>query len=129
MKMNIKHNKILTAAILFLFLWANYNVCFNLHYHIGEYGHIILHAHPFQKDNDKNQQLPNHIHTHNEFILLDILFITFSFILLFIVLILFVFEHTHFFPTDPPYTLILFIQNGLTIRSPPLVPIPQSLFY
>ena len=123
MKMNIKYRKILVSAMILLLLCAYYNVCFNLHYHILDDGRIISHTHPFQKDNDKNQQVPNHTHTQTEFILLDIIFKILSFLSIFILMIVFVLKqekllhlisHTH--------NLKSLIQNAITRRGPPLHP-------
>lgn len=115
---NIKYNKIIAFIILLLFLWVNYNIYFNSHYHIGENGQIILHAHPVQKTSQNSSE---HHHTRNEFILLHILYVTFSFVLLFIILFFFILEREKVLSSKSCHLYLPFTKDGLSIRAPPFL--------
>lgn len=82
MKDIIKNRLVIICLLIFALAWANYNLFFNIHCHVDETGHIILHAHPYSKNNDQSK--PFHQHTKNEFIYLNTIFniLTFLFIVL-----------------------------------------------
>lgn len=63
----IQHMKFLSIAMLGLWglvFWNNFN---NKHVHLTENGHLIVHAHPFQKGEK------DHNHTEEEYIFWDII--------------------------------------------------------
>ena len=75
--MIISRNKIqqfvFTLTLLSL-LWANFNVFYFTHSHINKNGKMIVHAHFYQKENQKNNDIPNHTHSKSEFTLLALIY-------------------------------------------------------
>jgi hypothetical protein len=63
---------LIVTLILFSLVWANVNLFYYAHTHTDENGHLIFHAHPYQKTNEKDT--PVHTHSKTEYILLGIIY-------------------------------------------------------
>ena len=113
-----KYNIFLIALIFLLLLWINYNTFYNTHYHISDNGCIIFHAHPFHKStNTKN--LPNHTHTKNELIVLNLIYKILFLILVFLIFVVFIINGKNGFFINNIITLESIVSNTVSIRAPP----------
>ena len=75
--MIISRNKIqplIVALLMLALMGANFNVFYFTHSHIDENGNIIVHAHPYQKDDRGTHNAPNHTHSRSEFTLLALIY-------------------------------------------------------
>jgi hypothetical protein len=91
-------NKIQQLIILLTLLsliWANFNVFYFTHSHVDENGRIIVHAHPYQKEDRKSHNAPNHTHSKSEFTLLALIYQVLSLFILYLLFFIFLF---HFNP-------------------------------
>jgi len=85
-------SKIRPLIILFIFfslIWANFNVIYFAHSHIDENGQLIVHAHPYHKDSQKNHNAPNHTHSKSELTLLGLIYQILSFFALYLLFFIF----------------------------------------
>lgn len=60
---------ILINLVCFFFIFTNFIIYNNLHFHILENGHLIFHGHPFNKSNTCNSPINSHCHSSFEFLL------------------------------------------------------------
>ena len=79
--MTVSKNKIKLLIVILIILsvsWANINLFYFEHKHIDENGKIIVHAHPYQKENQKenkqSQNSPIHTHSQSEFIVISLIY-------------------------------------------------------
>lgn len=88
-----KIQPLIVTLILLALMVANFNIFYFVHYHIDDNGKIIVHAHPYQKEDQKSHNAPTHTHSKSEFILLALIYQVLSlFILYLLFFILFHFK-------------------------------------
>jgi|GEM_PF-811002 len=73
LKLNDRTLLFTVTLILLAFIWSHFNIYYYSHVHTDENGKIVVHAHPFQKNNPKTQAAPSHTHSRNEFIFLALI--------------------------------------------------------
>ncbi|HDQ44132.1 MAG TPA: hypothetical protein ENN17_01370 [bacterium] len=119
--MTVKHKQILVIALIALVFWANYNIFFNLHLHIGVDGRPVVHVHPFARNAGENGKIPySHTHSQNELVFLSILFQTLSFLLFFVILLFLCLQRKRRNPVHRERVYESLIQKHPVNRGPPL---------
>jgi hypothetical protein len=76
-----KIQKYVRVLLLFALLAVMYNNITNQHRHVLPNGQIIVHAHPFSK-NENNDPQKKHTHNNNQLIIISLINNLFSFIIL-----------------------------------------------
>ena len=78
--------KFLIVILIILALsWTSFNNFYFSHIHIDETGKVIVHAHPYQKEDNQNKSAPTHTHSKNEFTLLALIYNVLSFFTILII--------------------------------------------
>lgn len=123
MKYVDKIKQVIAVFILFFLSFNFYNHIFNGHYHIGEGGMAIYHAHPYDKEAGGGKTpFEDHRHSNFEFFLLNVL------VMGVFISVLFVFDFiligvnrrkTFFISTRQKYNRLFCISVGL--RAPPAI--------
>ena len=89
-------NKLLIALLILLsIIWANFDFFYFAHFHLDENGQTIVHAHPYQKENQRGHNAPTHTHSKTEFTLLSLIYQVLSFFTSYLFLFIFL---LHFLP-------------------------------
>ena len=71
--MQIKKLKsIIAGIILLLFILFNYCNFLNLHLHVLGNGYFLVHAHPYEKNQNNNSPVQTHQHSNLEFLILNL---------------------------------------------------------
>ena len=87
---NINKIKILIVILTILSLsWTSFNLFYFTHFHIDKTGKIIVHSHPYQKEDNQNKSAPTHTHSKNEFTLLALIYNVLSFFTILIISLFF----------------------------------------
>ncbi len=120
-KFRNKIKLLLVFLLVISSIWANFNFYYFAHIHVDENGNIIVHAHPYQKGDQKSPDTPNHTHSKNEFIFLASFYQTLSLFALFLFFVIFYLDFnpnlkTKFFTQWNPAEI--FFENVLR-RGPP----------
>ena len=70
-------NKLKIVSVILILLsisWTSINNFYFTHYHIDASGNIVVHAHPYQKEDNRKSGVPSHTHSKNEFISLALIY-------------------------------------------------------
>ncbi len=82
--------KLLIVILIILSLsWTSVNLFYFTHFHIDETGRLIVHAHPYQKEDSRNNRGSTHKHSKNDFTCLALIYSFLSFFAIFIILLFF----------------------------------------
>ena len=65
---------IIVILLLLSLIWTGFNLVYFTHSHIDENGKIVIHAHPYQRENQKNTNSPKHPHSKRELIILAFIY-------------------------------------------------------
>lgn len=86
-----KFQKVIVLLLLISLIWAGFNLFYFTHSHIDENGKTVVHAHPYQKENQNPKDFPKHTHSKSELLVFAFIYQVlsqFTFNLIFIIFLL-----------------------------------------